>query len=185
MSAENKWQKTKEALGSITVRLLENLLDSVDSVGSYNISRYSAYKTIGQSGFTTDGKYVSSRLNDLKRRGYIKIIDNDNNNKSIILTNKAKMKIVDKIASKIKKDEMYRFVSFDIPEDIKNNRDLFRMAIKRMGFMRIQQSLWVINKDVSDLVEAAAYEYGVEKYVVYLVSAKSDIDGILSKKFSR
>ena len=52
-----------------------------------------------------------------------------------------------------------------------------------MGFVQIQKSLWVIDKNVTDLVEMAAYEYKVEKFVAYIVSEKSDIEGIIAKKW--
>ena len=95
---------------------------------------------------------------------------------SIKLTNKAKIKIIDKIIEGKEKDNKYRFISFDIPERLHYYRDLFRRAIKRMGFRQIQQSLWVTDKNIGDLVEIAAKEYGVEEYVAYIVAETSNID---------
>ena len=76
-------------------------------------------------------------------------------------------------------------MSFDIPAKFNYNRNKFRKIIKKIGFVKVQQSLWVTNKDVTDLVEAAIYECDVEKYVAYIVSQKSDIDGLITKMIEK
>lgn len=119
-------------------------------------------------------------LYGLEKNGFITI---NHKNNSIAYTNKAKFREIERFVADRLEENCYRFVSFDIPELLRKQRDAFRRTIKRMGFIQIQKSLWVINKDVGDLVELAAYEYQVEKYIVYLVSARSDIDGVIKKKF--
>lgn len=143
-------------------------------------SVYTGYPTKTDYSLTDFARHLSV----LRKGGYIKDVDSDkqNNNSSIELTNKAKLKVVDKISKRIESDGKFRFVSWDIPEKIRKNRNQFRTAIKRMGFVQIQKSLWVIDKNVTDLVEMAAYEYKVEKFIAYIVSEKSDIDGIIEKK---
>jgi DNA-binding transcriptional regulator PaaX len=121
-------------------------------------------------------------LYGLEKNDYIAI---NHENQSVAYTNKAKLKKIERFVRNRLEEDCYRFVSFDIPEILRRQRDAFRRALKRIGFIQIQKSLWVINKDVGDLVELAAYEYKVEKYVVYLVSSRSDIDGIIKKKLVR
>jgi len=184
MQKDSTWRRPKQTIGSITITILENLFAAAEMVGEYNIRRFQAHETIRRIEHLSCKKNSSRWINDLRTRGYIKIDRSKNEIVSIVFTNKAKMKIVDTIAKSIKQDQIFRFISFDIPETMRDRRNKFRSAIKKMGFLQIQQSLWVINRDVSELVEAAAYEYGVEKYITYIVSAKSDIDGIIAKKFS-
>ena len=117
---------------------------------------------------------VSKMIYQLKRNGYIEI--DDTTGRSIKLTDKAKIKIVEQVVEKTSVDRRNRFVSFDIPEPLHANRDQFRRVIKRMGFRQIQQSLWVIDKNVGELVEIAAKEYGIEEYVAYIVAEKTNID---------
>lgn len=124
------------------------------------------------------------QLSSMKQRGYLNLVEK-NGQKSIEFTNKAKIKILDKIAERKKSDDKLRFVSFDIPEELKQNRNLFRRSIKRLGFKQIQKSLWVVNRNVSDLVEMAAYEFRVEKYIVYIISNKTDIDGLIHRMFRK
>jgi len=123
-------------------------------------------------------KKFSQAFYKLKQSGYIYF-----EGESIRITNKTKMKMVDKFGHQ---SNNYRLVSFDIPERLKTNRNLFRRAIKRMGFKQIQKSLWVSNRNLGNLVEIAAEEYGVSDYVAYFISNKSNIDqhirDLLAKK---
>lgn len=150
----------------------------------YKYSEHYIYKTRNRQEFyeevhkhTEDvitGRQLTNLFYDLKRKNYIEVIESDKEH-AIKLTNKAKIKIIDQIVES-KEQSRYRFVSFDIPERLHSNRDKFRRAIKRMGFRQVQQSLWVINKNVGELVEMLAKEYKVEDYVAYIVSEKSNID---------
>lgn len=116
-------------------------------------------------------RQISRTVYELKRGGYI-AIESD----SVQLTNKARMKIVDKIAAGTPQTTQYFLVSFDIPEVLSTGRRQFRQAIKKMGFRQIQKSLWVANRQLGDLVEVAALEYGVDEYVAYFIANHSNID---------
>jgi CRISPR-associated endonuclease Cas2 len=123
-------------------------------------------------------------LGSLKQRGYLKI-SHRNGIESIKFTNKAKMKLLGEIAAKREQENCFHFVSFDIPEAIRQKRDRFRRAIKQLGFIQIQNSLWVNDRNVGDLVELFAYDCRVEKYVVYLISQSTDIDGYILKRLRK
>jgi len=123
---------------------------------------------------------IAQLISNLKRSGYIEI-DKIGGQESVRFTDKAKLAIVDRIAERSAVDNRNRFVSFDIPERLRQSRDQFRRTIKRLGFVQIQKSLWVCDKNIGNLVELAAKEYGVEDYVVYIVSEKTNIDSTISK----
>jgi len=131
-------------------------------------------------GFGWNNRDLSRAIYKLKKTNYITTSDLTGK-QSIELTNKAKIQTVEIIVKKIKVSEKNRFLSFDIPAKFNYNRNKFRKIIKKIGFVKVQQSLWVTNKDVTDLVEAAIYECDVEKYVAYIVSEQSDIDGLIKK----
>lgn len=166
----------------VTEVLLQIMYGVNDLMDCITISRSDLWNTINGSDYRKN--WSRSRFNDtlhnLKKSGCVKLFKGSD---SIEFTNKAKLRIIDFVAGKVESDSHFRFVSFDIPEDMRCQRDLFRRAIKKLGFKQVQKSLWVVNKNVGNLVELAAYEYGVEKYVIYIASNKSDIDGVLSKKF--
>lgn len=157
--------------------LPENFINSFDRKEFYRL----------MSGYPTETQLTCSNIAqliaNLKHSGYIKV-SKTSRGESIEFTNKAKLAVIDTLADKKKSDGKHYFISFDIPEDLRANRDKFRRAIKKMGFVQIQKSLWVNNKSVGGLIEMAAYEYEVEKYVVHIVSELTDIDGIIDKKFS-
>ena len=89
------------------------------------------------------------------------------------------------ISERIKPGDIFLFVSFDIPEKLNSGRNSFRRVIKKLGFLKIQNSLWVINKNISDLVEMAAIEYGVAEYVVYIVSSETNIDQSIVERLKK
>jgi len=123
---------------------------------------------------------ISKMVYSLKKNGYIDLNGSD----SVRLTNKAKMRIIDQIADSQNVDCKYRLVSFDIPELMRENRNHFRNSIKRMGFKQIQESLWVVDRNVGEYVEISAKEYGVSEYVAYFVSEASNVDHHISNVLS-
>lgn len=123
------------------------------------------------------------RINyELKKRGYL---DFDDVGDSVKLTDKAKIRLIDKYVSDSESDGKRRLVSFDIPEIKKRQRNGFRRCIKTMGFRQIQKSLWVCDKNIGELVECAAKEHEVEKYVAYFVVEASNIDNHIKNLLSK
>lgn len=161
--------------------VLGYLFDSIDSV-----KKKVSYKDMhdfleeGYLDHQVSKTDVAKMVYDLKRRKYFDLDDGD----SVKLTNKAKIKIIDKLVKTKLSDDKFRLVSFDIPESRRLSRDRFRNAIKRMGFVQIQKSLWAASINVGDLVEAAATEYKVSDYIAYFVVEKSNIDNHISNKLA-
>jgi len=174
---------SNKKLKNITLFILENMLDLAEDIGRLSMDRKEIYRVLNQNRqYEWNDSVIGRWLQNLKQRDLITIEKKYSSN-SIILTNKAKIKLVDKLAARQRKDDVYRFITFDIPEKLSYNRNKFRSILKKIGFIQIQKSLWVIDKDVSNLVELAMLECGVERYVAYIVSSKSDIDGLIKKKF--
>jgi len=159
--------------------IFDYLMFSVDGLAK-SFDRREACKIIyGELGFESGSKEPSKLFYELERRGYIK---NDlGNEQSFKFTNKAKLAIIDKVLATQSAESTAMFVSFDIPESLHRGRDLFRRAIKRMGFKQIQKSLWVCNKNVGSFIDLAASEYKVSNYIVYIASNKTNIDDYISK----
>ncbi|MCX6812740.1 MAG: hypothetical protein NTW79_03975 [Candidatus Berkelbacteria bacterium] len=175
-----KKQKIAESAKNITIEILE-ALDTF--LGAFLLSAGSSrrlYRELNKQRPDIDRDTFYHNLHSMNRR---KLINYDHHSDSVEFTNKGLLKVVEKVCKKFPNDKIFRFVSFDIPEDFSTRRDKFRSTLKRIGFKNVQKSLWVINKDASSVVEIAAYECQVEKYISYIVSASSDIDGILIKMF--
>ena len=173
----------KNKLKDITVNFLNAVLVMTDNVLRVAVDRKEVYRILNnQFDEELPLAKLSLFLQNLKSRGYVEIKKGINGD-SIQFTDKAQIRVIDKIANQLDWDGKYRFVSFDVPELMRLNRDGFRRSIKKVGFKQIQKSLWVCKKNVGNLVEMASYFHKVEKYVIYIVSEESDIDGIIEKMF--
>ncbi|MCX6812761.1 MAG: hypothetical protein NTW79_04085 [Candidatus Berkelbacteria bacterium] len=175
-------QETKEKIKSITMEILEALDTFMGALLFSAGSAHQFHKQLYKRRPDIDRDTFYHHLYSMNQR---KLINYDHTSDSVKFTNKGLMKIAEKVCSRYDTDEIFRFVSFDIPEKLKSFRDQFRSALKRLGFRHVQKSLWVINRDVSQMVEIAALECQVEKYFTYIVATSSDIDGILVKMFKQ
>jgi len=175
-------KKTKQKIKNFTIEVIdfflgipESLVDAFDRKEFYRM----------MSGFSNERELtcanIAGLISGLKRRGYIEVRKTANS-ESIRFTNKAKLLIIDRIAIKKPTDKTHVFVSFDIPEQLRANRDGFRRTIKRMGFRQIQKSLWVCNRNIGEYVELAAKEYKVWLYIVYIVSDLTNIEKTIQSK---
>lgn len=154
----------------------------MEAAGSLNCGKYSIYSSLRKGALSQwPETKITRQMYEMERVGYIK---HNHQSDSIEFTNKARIRIIDTLSQKHEVDGMYRFLSFDIPEQKRALRDGFRRSIKRLGFKQVQKSLWVCNKNVSDLVEAIIIEYKVNEFVTYIISEKSDIDDHIGKMFS-
>lgn len=170
-------KETKTKIKNITREIIDLFLGIPESF-IYGFDRKRFYQIL-QNGplekFLTCSN-ICKIFNNLKRQGYIEFEKSPAGNESIIFTNKARLAVIDRTASRILRGKEYCLVSFDIPERLKNERNRFRRAIKRMGFRQIQKSLWVSNKRLGNLVELASLEYNVDDYVVYFISSDTNIN---------
>lgn len=173
-----KEKKIRKVARSITVGFLDILLALAENF-VITMDRKELYKAVyGYRENEWSVENIRKYFDSLKRRGYLEI-EKNGRRESIKFTNKAKLAMFDKISDKITIEKKYYFVSFDIPERLRRERDSFRRAIKRLGFREAQKSLWVCNRSLGEFVELAAEEYKVSNYVVYLIVEASNIDDAL------
>jgi len=167
---------------NITAQVLEVLFNVAEDFADIAVNRDSAWRVLYQidKKYEWTGTKLGRWVRDLNRNDLI-IIEKHKNKESIKITNKGKLKIVEAISKSKKRESNTRLISFDIPEYMKIQRNQFRRVIKRLGFKQLQQSLWVIDRDVSELVEIAALEYGVSDYVIYIIAEKTNADRFISK----
>lgn len=65
-------------------------------------------------------------------------------------------------------DGKYRIVIFDIPEQKRIIRNLFRRNLKKWDFKPLQKSVWISKRNVFDKLEAYIKDLGIEKWVIVL-----------------
>jgi len=173
-----------KTLKNFTIDVLDLFLGIPESV-ILSFDRKEFYRIM--NGIPTERVITASRIakfiSNSKRSGYV-TVQKVGGQESIVFTNKARLAVIDRIAERTVTDQKYRFVSFDIPERLRKNRNQFRRVIKRLGFRQIQQSLWVSDRSIGDLVEMAANEFKIEQYVVYLVCEHTNINKTLLDKLT-
>lgn len=69
-------------------------------------------------------------------------------------------------------DGKWRIVVFDIPEQKRLIRNLFRRNLKKWGFKSLQKSVWVSKKDVIDKLFEYIKDLGIERWVWVFESEK-------------
>lgn len=94
----------------------------------------------------------------------------------IKLTNKGlrfqkQLKIEETILNKPKEwDGIWRLISYDIPDRLKQKRDWFRLTLMRLGFLKIQESLWVYPFDCKEEIAIIAQDLGIAPYVIVMIT---------------
>ncbi|OGI24553.1 MAG: hypothetical protein A3E38_01935 [Candidatus Moranbacteria bacterium RIFCSPHIGHO2_12_FULL_54_9] len=86
---------------------------------------------------------------------------------------------------KLKKwDQKWRVVIFDIPEKKKVLRDVFRGWLKRLGFYKLQGSVFVYPYDCRNEFDFLVEYYQAGEYAHFIVAEEIDNEADLKKIFS-
>lgn len=81
-----------------------------------------------------------------------------------------KFKLLDYKLKKPKRwDKKWRMLIFDIKEERKGTRDKIRFTLKRIGFLRLQDSVWVYPYDCEDLVTLMKADFKIGRDLLYLI----------------
>lgn len=67
-------------------------------------------------------------------------------------------------------DGLWRLISYDIPDILKEKRDWFRQTLIRLGFRKIQESLWVYPYDCREEIAVIAKDIGVASCVIVMMT---------------
>lgn len=89
---------------------------------------------------------------------------------AIQLTEKGKNRLLkynfDELEIKARKrDGLFRVVIFDIPEDLKKNRELFRKKLTELGFIRMQDSVFVSAFPCKDEIDFVCHFLEISRFV--------------------
>ncbi len=122
-------------------------------------------------------RLLKSGLLEKDRRGYL-IITNAGQNKL------AEQKLSHYRIDKPKRwDGRWRVITFDIPERRKRTRDQIRQTLSHIGFVRLQDSVWVYPYNCEDLIALLKADMGIGKDMLYLIVDSIEGDTGLRKHF--
>jgi DNA-binding transcriptional regulator PaaX len=78
--------------------------------------------------------------------------------------------------SKQKWDGKWRVLIFDIPEKRKATRDQIRITLSNIGFMRLQDSVWIYPYDCADLITLLKADLKIGRNVLYMIVEALEYD---------
>ncbi len=168
-------------------------LITIGAVGLIAVSAVAPnmFQILGRTGTLTRLKYRSKGvLTRLKHKGEIEFVERDgkkyvqltDRGKKVLDLNREKLKLID---TKPKKwDHRYRLVMFDIPEKRKHVRKLLRFEMQEIGFLRIQDSVWVYPFNCEEFVALLKADLHIGKDVLYAVVEEIENDKWIRKHFN-
>jgi len=80
-------------------------------------------------------------------------------------------------------DGKWRVLIFDIKENRKSLRDRIRATLMAVGFIHLQDSVWVYPYDCEDLVSLMKVDFKIGNDLLYLIVEKMENDFNLKKRF--
>ncbi len=80
-------------------------------------------------------------------------------------------------------DKKWRMVAFDIPQEHGSARARIRGILRRAGFVKLQQSIWVFPHECQELVDLIKEETHLASCILYGLLETIENDGRLRKAF--
>lgn len=146
------------------------LLNAVCEDAIDEMSAFLTYKELHKRVWhnKTGSQSLSKAINNIKRSGYLEVVEKDNQ-KAVRITNKGRLKLLQPVIDK-QWDGRWRLVAFDIPEKNRKKRRGLRNALKSIGFIQMQKSLWICPYDVSEEIEKIIDLLDIEECVDYFIA---------------
>ncbi len=86
--------------------------------------------------------------------------------------------------TKRKWDGRWRIVTFDIPERRRGIRAHLREMMKSIGFVRLQESVWVYPYDCEEFIALLKAELKIGRSVLYVIADSIEQDKVLRSHFN-
>lgn len=131
---------------------------------------------------------VQSSLTRLVRAGYI-VFQEEKGKKKLLLTKKgewfaARMGEGALAPKKPRRwDGKWRLLMFDVPENRKKSREQIRLTLSGLGFVRLQDSVWVYPYDCEDFITVLKVDLKVGKDMLYVLADRIENDKVLRAHF--
>lgn len=133
---------------------------------------------------------IRKTFEQLRRGRLIKLVETGDQTK-VVLTEVGKKRVlqydIEKLEIQLMKkwDGLWRIVIFDIPEFLKKQRWSFRQALKRLGFCRLQKSIWVHPYDCRDEIDFLIEVFGISQFVRLVEAVKFDGEEFIKERFPK
>jgi DNA-binding transcriptional regulator PaaX len=95
-----------------------------------------------------------------------------------------KIKLYDHVLPKPRKwDKKWRVLIFDIKEEFRKVRDQIRKTLISIGFIHLQDSVWVYPYDCEDLIILLKADFEIGKDLLYIIADSIENDKDIKKHF--
>lgn len=168
---------TKVILGTLAVA-------GVLSVGLLAPNVLGAIAKLGHSPHKRQKEVISATQKRLVKKGLI-----GKKGKFIQLTSKGEQllrlfKLKDFSIKKPKQwDKKWHLLIFDVPEKRKKTREQIRLTLESIGFVHLQDSVWLYPYDCEDLVTLLKADFRVGEELLYLVVERLEGDSYYKNYF--
>ncbi|MEK9179837.1 MAG: CRISPR-associated endonuclease Cas2 [Patescibacteria group bacterium] len=131
---------------------------------------------------------VRKVFGELKRAGLIERSEG-NEGMNITLTESGKSKAAwhrvkeMKLSQPKKWDKKWRIIIFDIPENLKRARNIFRKKLKEFGFITLQRSIWIYPYECRDEIQFLSDFLVIRQYVNLIEAIRLDGEATLKERF--
>ncbi len=132
---------------------------------------------------------INDSFTRLREKGFVEIVEmNGKKVARITFKGKDKLDFLDKHNFKLKIpkkwDAHWRVVAFDIKESRSKTRFMLRKTLAQIGFVRLQNSVWLYPYDCEDLVSLLKADFKLGKDALYMIVEKLENDWHFRKIFN-
>jgi len=189
----NKKTNKKESLEKRAkkAKIQKIILESVKLAGLISVAAITpnVFQTMKRMGFITHSRQIESikrSRDNLIKKGLL-----ENKNNQLRITSGGKRYLFkclslgdNKELNKNKKwDGKWRILIFDIPEGRRFDRDNIRRALVSIGFMRLQNSVWIYPYNCEELISLLKADTEMDKDVLYMIVEALENDDEVRKYF--
>jgi len=128
---------------------------------------------------------VTRNIESLIRTGLVKKSINANGELVLELTHKGKWEhmLRSKNSGKVKWDDKWRVVIFDVPSTKNALRDQLTRGMRFYGFKLLQKSVWIYPYECDEFISILRKHFGLIDDVIYLTVSKLEHDKKWKKEF--
>lgn len=144
-----------------------------------------AMKRLGLLPYTRQKEAIFSSQKRLIQKGFLEY-----DKKGVLkITQRGRKKLLietylDKTKERNRKwDKKWRVLIFDIPENRKNDREGLRHTLISIGFMKLQDSVWIYPYDCEDLITLLKVDMEIGKEIIYMIVEAIENDDLIKEHF--
>lgn len=180
-------KKSRKNSGRADVQKI--VLGTVATMGILSVSLLApnVLGTLGRLGLLPTRRQtdtIRAARNRLVQRGFLKY---DGNKLRLTEAGKKKLRSLElhdyQIPRPKRWDKKWRVLVFDIPETRRSLREKVRRTLMEVGFIRLQDSVWIFPYPCEDLITLLKADFKIGKDVLYMIVDTLEYDTSFRKKF--